>query len=294
MSPKQYSNYDYEQLTEIYFKNPWLTYKANHVGFESLWFDYKTRKEKSVIKKLISNFTYLSAEKVETDFLPFLKETINEWEIKPSDTIFVAFKPHKYVDGSIVLLQFLRGVLYEINDEWSEGNLYSRIAYGKERIRKGGNQEYGIDLKNVVLVDDFIGTGRTAVNKYKDVKEEIKNTGFNINLYVLSLAGMKFGLRHLYKNTHARYKNLYSLSKGTSDIKSKKERRSMKKIILRMENILDEGNLDFNLEDYRLGWGQSESTYNFSRFNIPNNNYPIFWWNRYKNKTKRKPVFNRM
>lgn len=294
MEKREYSNYDFEQLTEIYFKNSWLRNKANHVGFEGLWFDYSTKKEKRIVKKLISKFNYISLEQAEIDFQPLLKQAISEWGLNHTNTIFVAFKPHKYADGSAMLLQFLKGILYEIDDEWSEGNLYSRLKYGNERIKAGGNKEFGIELKNVVLIDDFIGTGRTAVNTYNQVQKEIANSGFEIDLYVLTLGGMNFGLRHLYKKTNARYKNLYTQSKGSDGIESKKEKRYMKKIIFRMETILSKGNINLKLEDHRLGWGQSEAAYNVSRFNIPNNNYPIFWWNRYRNEEKRKPIFNRM
>jgi len=294
MEKVEYSNYDFEQLTEVFFNNPWLRHEANYKGFEVLWFDYKTRKEKSVIKKLINHFNYVDFEQAELDFQPLLKSAINEWSLSPKNTIFVAFKPHKYADGSNMFLSFLRTLLFEIDDEWREGNFYSRIKYGNERIKEGGNSEWGIKLKNVVLIDDFVGTGRTAVNRYNEVKSKIANTKFEINLYLLSLGGMNFGLRYLYKNTFANYKTLHVQSKGTELAFSKNERKSARNYIRSMECILSEGNNTLKLQDHSLGWGQSETTFSISRFNLPNNNYPIFWWNRYRNNKYRKPLFRRM
>ena len=252
MENKEYSNYDFEQLTEMYFKNPWIRHKANHKGFEILWSDYKTRKEKIVIKKLINSFNYVDFEQAELDFQPLLKSAIEEWQLTPKNAIFVAFKPHKYADGSNMFLSFLRPLLSEIDDDWCEGNFYSKIAFGNERIKQGGNSAFGIELKKVVLIDDFIGTGQTAVNTYNSVKDIIASTKFEIDLYILSLGGMNFGLRYLYKNTFANYKTLHVQHKGTELAFSKNERKSTRKFIKGMENVLSEGTVKLKLDDHSL------------------------------------------
>lgn len=291
---KDYSNFDFENLTEIYYKNPWLKHAANHVGFEVLWNDYKLKKQKKIIKKLINQFNYIEFEQAYIDIKKELISAIDEWQLMPNNTIFVSFKPHKYPDGSNVFSNFLKPIIYELNDEWSEGNFYSRLKYGIERIKAGGNSEFDINLKSVVLIDDFIGTGGTAVKVVNNIRKEIDKCPYDIKLFVFSLGAMDGGLRHLYKKTFIKYKNCYINKKGTELGFQRKDRKLTRHLIMNMELILSKKNGSLILEDYRLGYGKSEALYSLSRFNLPNNNYPILWWNRYWNNKWRKTIFNRM
>tara|TARA_R110002051_G_scaffold13808_6_gene45649 strand:- start:14050 stop:14307 length:258 start_codon:yes stop_codon:yes gene_type:complete len=82
--------------------------------------------------------------------------------------------------------------------------------------------------------------------------------------------------------------------RGTELAFSKSERKSARRFIKGMENVLSEGTEKLKLDDHSLGWGKSEATFSISRFNLPNNNYPIFWWNRYRDMKYRKTLFGRM
>lgn len=285
------SDFDYLQLTEIFFKYDWIRKEANHQKFENFWLEYKNEEERLVIKKLISKFKFLTNREALIIIKDELKNIIKEWNLKPINTIFVGFAKHKYADGSAILLNLLKPALEELDGDWLEANLYSRIHYGIERIKKGGNSEYGIELENVVIIDDFIGTGGTAIKIHTMVNEAIANQEKEIQLKVFSLAAMEEGLKK------ARELNIHScitLKKGTELAYSVLKRKRIRKIIEKMEGILHEGNEEMLLSDYHLGYGASEALYSWSGYNMPNNNYPFFWWNKYKDGKKRFPMFNRM
>ena len=63
--------------------------------------------------------------------------------------------------------------------------------------------------------------------------------------------------------------------------------------ILKMENLLHEGGGKLPLEKFSLGYEKSEALYSWNVFNIPNNNYPILWWYKYKDGRSRKTIFTR-
>ena len=52
-------------------------------------------------------------------------------------------------------------------------------------------------MKNIVVFDDFIGSGKTIVNKVNTLKAEMNNRGQKQRKYfVFSFVGMKFGVEY--------------------------------------------------------------------------------------------------
>lgn len=289
---RKYSDFDFEHLTEMYLKHSWLREQVNFVGFEDLWFDYEKNEEKIIIKKLVDNFKYLDQESAELKVKDHLSQLIIDKNLKWNNTIFIGFKKNKFADGSAIFLNFIKPILNEINSSWIEENLFSYLYDGIERIKKGGFKDVGIDLENVVLIDDFIGTGGTAIKINKLVKEAIEKQSKIINLYMFSMASMEEG-RELIEKSHIEFRSCFILKKGTELAFSKSERDKAKESIRKLERILHEGSDKMKLKDFTLGYGESEALYSWNRFNIPNNNYPIFWWHRYLGDGKRKTMFNR-
>lgn len=282
------SDFDYLQLTEIYFKNKWIRHKTNYTGFEVLWSDFSDNKEKDIIKKLINNFRYLTNEEADELCFKSLNEIISQWKLNPQNTLFVATKMGASPDGSNNFMGYIKGILHEINEDWSEKSLFTSIEESKDfLINKPTKRSRRIET--VVLMDDFVGTGKTANERIKHYEEDLSS----LNVYFFALAGMKTGFKFL-ANNNRKYKSCIELKKGTELSYSFWKRKKIREKIIDMESILSDKIKRRKLKDHSLGWGKSEALYSWTRFNIPNNVYPIFWWRRYKNDGNRKTMFNRM
>ncbi len=289
----EYSDFDYESLCELYYRNDWLKHQINLEGFENLWFDYEHIEDKKILIELLNNFKYLKQEDAAIVVKEKLKECINSWSLTPKNTLFVGFQKHKFPDGSQILLNLIKSILIELDPNWKEQNLLPNFNYGIDRIKKNGFPRDGLILKNVVLVDDFIGTGGTAKKNIETIKNLLVEKDKELELSIFAMATMKQGAKLIKP---LKIKSLYciELDKATNQIWSRIKRPSIRKRIIKMENILFEGEEPEPLTKFTLGYGKSEALYAWNRFNLPNNNFPIFWWNRYKDGNSRKPLFNRM
>ncbi|MBZ9778451.1 phosphoribosyltransferase [Psychroflexus sp. CAK8W] len=288
-----YSDFDYESLCELYYKNKWLRHEVNNEGLKNLWLEYDDLKSKKIIYSLLKNFKYVFQEDAALDVKNKLTKCIADWNLSPDNTLLIGFRKHNYPDGSQIILNFIKSILIEINPKWQEYNLLPDFHYGIKRIKKNGFPRNGVDLKNIVLVDDFIGTGGTAKTNIQHLKKLISDMSKDFSLNLFALAAMKTGIK-LLKPLESNISVCYELDKASKTIWPYLERKSIRKKIVNMEKILYEGVEPEKLEKFSLGYGKSEAIFAWNRFNLPNNNFPIFWWNRYSDGKSRKPLFNRM
>lgn len=290
---RTYTDFDFEHLTELYTNNTWLRFETNHIGLEDLWFDYETESEKLIIKNLINNFNYLGQEDSEILVKDLMVKCIKKWNLSPKNTIFIGFRKHKFPDGSSILLNFFKAIMTGIDYNWKEYNFLPDFDYGISRIKKGGFKNWGLELKKVVLVDDFVGTGGSAIKKIVEIKSLINKQDLQFDLKLFSLATMLAGKMKVSRNSNVEFVSALTLKKGTTISYALNQRKRKKQNLIKMEFILFEGSEKLLLKTHTLGYGKSESLYAWNRFNMPNNNYPIFWWHRYLDGSKRKPMFNR-
>lgn len=120
----------------------------------------------------------------------------------------------------------------------------------------------------ICLVDDFVGTGQTALN----VLEELKKRGFNKNqLYVTALVAQESGINALEGYGVPGFASIIR-KRGISD--NPKYTECDMKI---MESI--EAKIGVR-EPYKLGYGHSEALVKMIR--TPNNTFPVYWLQKRK------------
>jgi hypothetical protein len=118
----------------------------------------------------------------------------------------------------------------------------------------------------VILVDDYIGTGETAVEAIEELFEQKKYEKKYI--FVLSLVAQEVGLKVV---NSIGLDVLYGIlrKKGISDKFDSKDREERLEIMRKLESKL---NID---KDFRLGYKSSEALITMIR--TPNNTFPIYW-----------------
>lgn len=288
-----YSPFDFAQLSRLYFDHSWLRNEVNKVGFENLWFEQDSEERKLVIVNLLNSFKYAHTLDVENVVVDCFRKWVKEFGLTPQNTIFLAVRMHKNADGSNALLQFMRGPMEGLFMEWKDFNFVGYFYDGLRYLRAGGLRSDGLVLQNLVLVDDFVGTGKTISKRIVEIQQIKEELSLNTNVFFFGLAGMLAGKRRIMNLKIPVYFG-YTMKKGTSSAYHPSERLEKRKLIVKMEEVLAEEVGEKKLKQHSLGWGRSESLFSWTRFNIPNNVYPIFWWNRKNDGKERRTMFNRM
>ncbi|MGG7145703.1 phosphoribosyltransferase-like protein [Clostridium butyricum] len=137
----------------------------------------------------------------------------------------------------------------------------------KQSIPKSINQK---STSIIFLVDDFIGTGETAIEALDDL---MKNNISMNKILVISLVAMKNGINTINKYGVNVFSNKI-MKKGISDFYKGNELITKQEIMKSIENKLPINSV------YNFGYKGSEALVTMTR--TPNNTFPIFWYNNKK------------
>jgi len=154
---------------------------------------------------------------------------------------------------------------------FSDGQI--RICNSPERL-----QDIKCKIKELILIDDYIGSGETGLG----CLEYIKGLDVNIeNVTVLSLVAQKEGIKVL-ENEGVRVETAIQRGKGITDKYSDKEEQDYKlKLMIGIEEFLDIPN------EWQLGHNRSEALVSMIR--TPNNTFPVYWYERNNGEKGRAP-----
>ena len=149
---------------------------------------------------------------------------------------------------------------------------------------------------NVVVIDEFVGTGKTMLSRLSDLKRRCDQslasrfTPANYSVRVCVLAIMEEGLNAIRSEGFEVFgANL--LKKGISAYLTGEALRSAVKRMLRLESRLAEVVDGQRLQNF--GWGHSEALYGMEQGNAPNNVFPIFWWRKLRGGKARQTLLKR-
>lgn len=163
---------------------------------------------------------------------------------------------------------------------------YGHSAVCFEEIHRLYNRGY----RHFVVVDDFIGSGKTVEARYNHFLN-LHLEGATMNFYFL--AGMAKGISYC-KNRNISVYCSQIMHKGISWHYQKEERLKRIWSMRYLESQLGSESGETKLKDNSWGYGHAEALYCRQFGNIPNSVFPIFWWNRYFDGAKRESVFTRV
>lgn len=161
---------------------------------------------------------------------------------------------------------------------------YSAVCF--EEIHGLYNKGY----RNFIVVDDFIGSGKTVEARYNYFLN-LSLEGAKISFYFL--AGMANGISYC-KNKNIPIHCCMIMHKGISDHYCEEEVPERTRSMNYLESQLGSESGETKLQDNCWGYGHAEALYCRQFGNIPNSVFPIFWWNKNLDGTKRQSVFTRV
>lgn len=283
-TPKLNSEDDFYSLKDLTKNIPWLNDLHYEKRIYGLWNEFKLDSERKVLITLLSRFIH-HEQGDRYSSLDYLIQKLSEHNLTPDSTILVATSSGNEVDGSLKGLYDFKAELAGFDSNWKETNFIPSIEKSYEVIHRGR-------VKNVVVFDDFIGTGKTIINKVNQLKTEIERRRITgIKYFIISYVGLQFGVEHAEEELSIDIYCHLKLKKGISDFD---DSENIKNIVLNMESQLKNRWNKLNLSTFSLGYNNSEALYQLYRSHCSNNVLPIFWW-KYNHKGDfRLPLFNRL
>jgi len=257
--------------------------ESSSEAFHTLYIeDCQTDSERNLIIDLIRRIKYLDNKKYHKILEKFVKDITSKY--KSEETIITVTAMDSEIDSS----QF---ILYEMKSKfkdygWSSLNTLSNLS----KVGKKAS-----DKKNIIIVDEFVGTGQTMKNKIEHIKRQFNEKEINdYNIHIYTIAGTLNGLYSLMEDDSVKLTWEIELEQGISEKYTGIDKDLKIKDMERLESLLSEKDGKCELIKMNLGYGGTETLYTRENGNTPNNVFPIFWWSYYANKSKRKTLMTRM
>jgi len=276
---------DFIKLYELTKVQNWL--EDVSIELIELWNLCEHSTERNLIYELLLNFLCLDLKKINEHCKDISKHVCNEWGLDSESTKIVALCDEKKPDGSQFFIEILKNK-FEGKNNWTENNFEnnsSSIGKASYKLKKD---------QNLILIDDFIGTGKKVNRRIEWLKSKIKeNNKRNIKIFLVSLACMQ-GALNVIESLEIKFFAPIILKKGISDYY---EGEKLKNKIQNMENL--ESKLhpiykNLRLLDFNFGYGKAESLFAIEGMNTPNNVFPIFWWPLLREEKKRNTILKRI
>lgn len=248
-----------------------------------LWNLCDEKEQQELLKTLISRFTFIEARQLEEIAKGIFAKT-QEWGMESAGTYFAAIADSNKPDGSVAGLQYIKNKFPAIRG-WSENSFFSSITEAAIKINTNDN---------IVLFDDFIGTGKTMVTKLDYVVDRLKERAVKPKaIKVVAYAAMEFGVRTINeKHDYEVYAPLL-LKRGLTDFETPECLEKKKSLMISLESKLGKKFRKLRLSDHSLGYGGSEALFQIYGYNCPNNLFPVFWWPTLEDGTERNTIFQR-
>jgi hypothetical protein len=258
---------------------PWLHNK--HVALEELHNLCESDDELELILDLLFRFKYIQSESRKDCIEKIVSKIVNGWKLSPDDTVVVSkdFEDQS-PDSSQAVNVLLQPFFSDYHSKgWSKKNFSTKT---REALRN-------MAFKNLVLVDDFSGSGKSVIKFLKWIDDFCTKESLpSRKIYTCFFSAMDQTRIVVAPKLGNRLFAVNWLKRGITDYEGA-ETKNKQRIMKRIEQELD------GLKPlYSLGFGQCETLYACEDFNIPNNNFPIFWYDRVGNGSYRKPLFRRL
>jgi len=276
---------DFIKLYELTKNQNWL--EDVSIELIELWNLCEHSTERNLIYELLLNFLCLDSKKINVYCKDISKYICDEWGIRSESTKIVALSDEIRPDGSQFFIQSLKNKFADRNN-WTERNFENNLtSIGKASYQLKNGQ-------NLILIDDFIGTGNTVERKIKWLKSKIKEKNkYDIKIFLVSLACMQEAL-NIIKSLEIEFFTPKILKKGISDYYKGEILKDNIGNMKNLESKLHPIYKNWRLLNFSFGYGKSETLFAIEGLNVPNNVFPIFWWPLLMEERKRKTILKRI
>lgn len=273
-----------EVMLQLSKEYPWLYSRSEQ--FIELYANFcKNDAEKDLIVRLIKRFCFLEDAQFSNSIKYLVEDIVTTPKLIDSETIIVSMTPDEHSDSGQFVLYFMKPFFETCG--WRKHKTVNTFGKTYKSYKKLVDKNA---IKNIVIIDEFIGSGETAFNRYNSVKRDFDNNLISINYYIKSVAATMQGINYL-KGRGLNVTSQIILPKGITDFDCEKVRRKNIKKMYKLEECLSKEYEGRKLP--RMGYAQCEALYSRENGNTPNNVFPVFWWPFKLNGQSRTPLFVR-
>ena len=275
------SREDFDVLFNLGVAQPWLQTRTEAI--HCLLAECRTAKQMKLVLDLLRRFQFLDGPRAERCLSEIATQIADRWALDPLETLLFATCRDQAPDGSQALLNAIKSPMAG-KSGWTESRFRNSLSDFRNAAR---------GISNVVLIDDFIGTGNTVEKKVSWIRKELAAIGESSKFVcVCALAGMEFSQKRL-DLLGIKYFSANWLRKSLTEHFVGNELKVAYADMEALEGQLSETIGRRRLADHRLGYGASETIFAASGYDVPNNVLPIFWWER-SSTGVRPPLFRRI
>lgn len=271
--PPIYSEEEFHASLDLMDEQPWL--KAKKAEYRALLREYPATQQRALLIKLLRGTTHVSASEYHTAFDEIRDKIETNWKLNLDTIVFVSANPDGRISSSHEALNNLR------NANWSK-----RISKSRFVNRFGDAMSQCSTGWNVVIVDDFIGSGQTVIKVINWFKKEAVACSKEIDIFVATVSGCREGLEAIAAGGIATYAK-FTVPKSISDLTIGPDQQAAIETMNTIEDLLDKRSKKGALKNYRFGWGRQEAVFYRDFGNTPNNVFPVFWWDTLKVETRK-------
>lgn len=271
---------EYHKKVNLFLRQDWLLSRKEELN--SLLSNTTSSEEKELLFELLERFTFIKQETFNHLLEEVASEIITSGFIS-QNTQIVSLTWDEEADSGQKVLDSIKMKFYE-NDEWRKVKLVNCVPRCiKQCDRKGSYQ--------IILLDEFIGTGNTLISRIEYLKKNIKS---NFEIKAMFLSGIDSAVEKVESLGIEIFCPLV-LKKGISGHYSNDELLSKKQLMLDLESNLAKRINEKEINDYSFGYGKAEALFSAEGFlgNTPNSTFPVFWWEKDKNNSKRFTLLHR-
>lgn len=251
------------KLSDIFEQKKWDDSSGNRsLGKLISLGNYLDNEEREMLLTLMKNFTIINCAEYENyliQAISFIEDDlikkINHYYIMP---LISPADRTKTKSSNLVAYLFNNQDLIEDSKLKGKKIFISNL----ESLPKKLNNSQS---KLLILVDDFIGTGETAIECIDDL---VKNGINQSKIVIISISAMRYGIDKILQKGVSLYTSKI-LDKGISKLKNLEMRDNYLKLMTIIEKRYGIP------EELYFGYGKSEGLIKLIR--PPNNTFPIFW-----------------
>lgn len=267
----------FDKYFKILPKQNWLAEKESELM--NMVSSCKSSQQQDLVFSLLEDFQYVGSEILNRYIESIADYVINDsgFDIKRTQIVGMAMDDNP--DSSQWILQQLKSIMTKKG--WNNVKITTRF----DKAVKIMNSE---TLNQLVLVDEFIGSGQSVEGRINLLKARAK-TDYEIK--ACFIAGMEFGIERVV-NSFADFKCFIPLKKAISERMADEKRNDAIIYMRELESTLLPKINDKELSTYHFGYNGAEALYS-SICNTPNSVFPYFWWPYDLNSQNRNPILIR-
>ncbi|MBY6017893.1 hypothetical protein KUW04_08895 [Halomonas denitrificans] len=263
-------------------KQPWLEDKFSTLD-SLLYNECQSDAERDLIVDLLHKFTYISASNYSSLTNELAESIVSDPDLTDDTTQIVSMTADYNSDSGQFVLYWLKPILERLG--WRDHITVTNFQRSLRAFNKNNNKHV-----NIVLVDEFVGSGKTVEGRVSRLRQIYKEQGIEITVRVKVIVSSTVGIK-LINDKKIPFETMIEINRGISDNCDSATAKTKISTMIQLESLLSSNYNDRPLPS--LGYGGTESLYVRDDGNTPNSVFPIFWWPIFSDGKSRETLLTR-